>query len=140
MILLPRRLLHDIKQHATLHYPEEGAGLLLGTHKDDTREVTQLMPLPNTFAPEARATRYLIRPEDMLEAEQKADEMDLDILGVFHSHPDHPARPSAFDQRNALPWYSYIITSVSETAAGDVRSWRLMEERKFVEEEIEIMD
>lgn len=140
MILLPRRLLHEIKQHATQHYPEEGAGLLLGNHQDEKREVTQLMPLPNTFAAEARATRYLIRPEDMLEAEQKADEMNLDILGVFHSHPDHPAKPSAFDLKNALPWYSYVITSVNLSEAGDVRCWRLLEGRKFVEEEIEIVN
>jgi proteasome lid subunit RPN8/RPN11 len=78
----------------------------------------------------------MITPEDMINAEEFADEMGLEIIGIYHSHPDHPAQPSEFDHEQALPWYSYIITSVHQKTAIESRSWRLTEERIFREEKL----
>ena len=76
----------------------------------------------------------MITPQDMIKAEDIADGLDLEIIGIFHSHPDHPARPSEFDRDSALPWYSYLITSVRKQIAQESRSWRLTEDRTFREE------
>jgi proteasome lid subunit RPN8/RPN11 len=140
MIQIPILLLQEIRQHAEANFPEEGAGLLLGSVHGEIRQVSRILPLPNNFDSDSRARRYLIKPEDMLEAERHADELDLEILGVFHSHPNHPARPSIYDLDHALPWYSYIITSVDQHNAGEVRSWRLADDRKFAEEPLQVTE
>jgi len=82
----------------------------------------------------------LISPEDILEAEKEASASGLDIIGVYHSHPDHPARPSEFDRDNAVPWYSYVILSVAGGVPAELTSWRLREDRSgFGAETIETM-
>jgi proteasome lid subunit RPN8/RPN11 len=136
MISLPPELLHKIRKHAEEAYPEEGAGLLLGHHDGETRFVESILPLQNTFAVEQRHHRYMITPEEMILAEEQADDMGLDIIGVFHSHPNHPAQPSEFDRERALPWYSYLISSVHEQGALESRSWRLSDDRTFTEEKL----
>lgn len=123
-----------IQQHGQDHYPEEGAGLLLGQLDQASRQVTDLIPLVNTFAEEQRSRRYLISPEAMIEAEVKADELGLDILGVFHSHPDHPAQPSEFDRTWAWPWFAYLITSVINGKATASRAWLLKDDRSGFDE------
>jgi len=81
----------------------------------------------------------LITPEDYLKAELEADRLGLSLIGVFHSHPDHPNRPSEFDREWAQPFFSYIITSVQSGKAMESRSWRLTEDRtKFEKEEIKL--
>jgi proteasome lid subunit RPN8/RPN11 len=76
----------------------------------------------------------------MLEGEKEAAKQDLSIIGVFHSHPDHPNLPSEFDREYAIPWYSYLITSVHDGKATSSRSWRLEDDReRFQEEQIEII-
>ncbi|NIS83137.1 MAG: hypothetical protein GTO14_23700 [Anaerolineales bacterium] len=135
---IPENLLSQIWQHGSQHYPEEGAGLLLGTVERTSRRVEKLMPLVNRFSVESRHNRYKLEPKDMLYAEQEAERLGLDVIGVFHSHPDHPPNPSEFDRQWALPWYSYIITSVNQGTAVESRAWRLAEDRtRFVEEHIE---
>ena len=139
MILqLNEELLNQIHAHGEQAYPEEGAGFLLGAYtNDDKREVTAIFPLPNSREDEARHNRYLITPEDYLKAELAADRLGLSLIGVFHSHPDHPNRPSEFDREWAQPYFSYVITSVQSGKAIESRSWRLVEDRsKFEEEEI----
>ena len=73
--------------------------------------------------------RYLIHPETMLEAEKDARGRGVDIVGIYHSHPDHPARPSEFDREHAFPWYSYIVVSVHGGSRRDLTSWTLREDR-----------
>ncbi len=139
MILqLTQELLTQIHEHGEQAYPEEGAGFLLGAYADNAkREVTAILPLANSRENEARHNRYLITPEDYLKAELTADELGLSLIGVFHSHPDHPNRPSEFDREWAQPFFSYIITSINEGKAIESRSWRLTEDRtKFDEEKI----
>jgi len=133
-------LLAQIHAHGEQAYPEEGAGFLLGAYADNgTRAVTSIFPLTNSREDEARHDRYLITPEDYLKAELAADKLGLSLIGVFHSHPDHPNRPSEFDREWAQPFFSYIITSVQSSQAVESRSWRLTEDRsKFEEEKIKI--
>jgi proteasome lid subunit RPN8/RPN11 len=127
--------LERIHAHGAAAYPEEGAGLLLGSDQDGQRQVLQILPLSNSREDQARHNRYLITAEDMLAGENEAMRLGFDVVGVFHSHPDHPNRPSEFDREWALPWYSYLITSVDQGQAAASRSWRLTEDRAGFEEE-----
>lgn len=132
------RLIH---RHGEAAYPEEGAGLLLGNDTGKARTVQAIVDLPNTREDQARRNRYLLSAEDYLQGEAEADRLGLDVLGVFHSHPDHPNRPSEFDREWAWPSYSYIITSIWSGRALESRSWRLTDDRQdFVEEPITIRD
>lgn len=134
---LPPDILAEIYAHGEQAYPEEGAGLLLGRDDGGRREVSALLPLNNSREDGSRHNRYLLTAEDMLAGEQEAMRRGLDIVGVFHSHPDHPNRPSEFDREWALPWYSYLITSVMQARAAGSRSWRLSDDREhFIEETI----
>jgi proteasome lid subunit RPN8/RPN11 len=99
--------------------------------------VIKILRLTNAREASSRHNRYLLSPEDYLQAESEAARLDLDVLGVFHSHPDHPNRPSEFDREWAMPWFSYVITSVQNGRAVESRSWRLAEDRShFIEESI----
>ncbi len=135
---LADELLSRIHAHGEQAYPEEGAGFLLGSDGEE-RVVTDLIPLSNAREDAARRNRYLFTPEDYLKAEVEADRLGLSLIGVFHSHPDHPNRPSEYDREWAQPYFSYVITSVRSGAALESRSWRLAEDRsEFQEEQITI--
>jgi proteasome lid subunit RPN8/RPN11 len=136
-LTLPKDILAQIHAHGEDAYPEEGAGFLLGSDDGEQRHVTQLFTTENAREDEARHNRYLVTPEDYLKAEITADKLGLSLIGVFHSHPDHPNRPSEFDREWAQPFFSYVITSVNAGVAVESRSWRLAEDRsKFKEEKI----
>lgn len=130
----------EIHNHGEKSYPEEGAGLMLGSINEEYRRVTAVVKLVNRREDAARHNRYLIGPQDYLYGEQEADRLGLDVIGVFHSHPDHPNQPSEFDREWALPWFSYVITQVAAGQATGSRSWRLGEDRRaFVEEKLEVI-
>lgn len=136
-IVMTSDVIRQIHENGERHYPEEGAGLILGKVDDETRRVTGIIHRDNRFEAESRHRRYAIDPMEMLEAEDEAEKLGVDIVGIFHSHPDHPPRPSEFDLAWAMPWYSYIITSVSQGKAVESRSWRLSDDRSaFVEEQL----
>ncbi len=136
-IQISSSLLHEIHKHGEAAYPDEGAGLLLGKQAGENKNVVRLLPLENARRSSERHNRYLLTAEDFLKAELAAAEMGLDILGVFHSHPDHPNRPSAFDLEWALPYLSYIITSVMQGKATESLSWVLNEDRSnFLSEKL----
>lgn len=136
IIEINEQALSKVNHHGERAYPDEGAGLLLGEYLDDRKIITDILPLDNAREDTARHNRYLITATDMIHGEQYAEEQGLDILGVFHSHPDHPDRPSEFDRDWALPWYSYLITSVQRGRATSRRVWRLLEDRSgFAEEQ-----
>jgi proteasome lid subunit RPN8/RPN11 len=143
---LPAEILAAIHADGEAAYPEEGAGLLLGAANSvgaanpGERRVTDVIRLRNERETSARHNRYLITPQELLRGEQEAARRGLDVIGIFHSHPDHPNRPSEFDREWALPFYSYVITSVSQGKAVESRSWLLAEDRShFLEEEIFII-
>jgi proteasome lid subunit RPN8/RPN11 len=132
-------LLAGIHSHGEAAYPDEGAGFLLGAADGERRQVKAILPLDNSREADARHNRYLITAQDVLRGEDEAARQGLDVLGVFHSHPDHPNQPSEFDREWAMPWFSYVITSVQTGKAAGSRSWRLVEDRSsFFEEAIEV--
>ncbi len=135
MLTISTSVLHLIHAHGERAYPNEGAGLLLGRAVDGGRSVVDILPIDNQWAADEQTHRFLITPRDMLRGEEAAAARGLDVIGIFHSHPDHVAEPSAFDREWALPWYSYVITSVAQTGALNSRSWLLRDDRTGFDEE-----
>ena len=119
----------SIRRHGRETYPHECCGALVG--RDD--RVTDVVPLPNTTE-EGPRRRFLVRPADYREAERKAEELGGELLGFYHSHPDHPARPSQYDLDHAWPNFAYIIVAVAQGAATDMTVWFLKEDRSSFDE------
>ena len=140
MITLKRTIDSAIRNEGEKAYPNECCGFLLGElQNNDDRLITELLPIANNFAADEQFHRFLITPEDFLRAEKEARTRRLEILGFYHSHPDHPSFPSQYDQDHALPFYSYIIVSVQKGAAATLNSFQLTPERtKFIEEEVNL--
>jgi proteasome lid subunit RPN8/RPN11 len=113
-----------IRQHGIAAYPNECCGALFG--RDGA--VVATFALPNTTE-EGPRRRFLVRPEDYRAAERRAVELGADLLGFYHSHPDHPARPSQYDLDHAWPFFSYIIVSVRAGVPEDMTSWLLRDDR-----------
>jgi proteasome lid subunit RPN8/RPN11 len=123
-----------IRKHGEADYPYEACGLLGGTMQGERTLVRQLVPLPNERSDSAR-NRYLIDPEAFRRAQAALDGEGLEIVGVYHSHPDHPAEPSAFDREHAWPRLSYVIVAVAAGRSSDMKSWRLSDDRAVFTEE-----
>lgn len=133
------QLYSQIKQHLEAAYPNEGAGLLLGIAEGETKTVKSILPFANNFEASEQFHRYLITAEDMFKGELEAEKLGLDVIGVFHSHPDHPSQASEYDREYAVPWYSYLIVSVKKGKSANAQSWVLSDNRKnFIEESIEL--
>jgi proteasome lid subunit RPN8/RPN11 len=136
---IPPALLTQIRAHGEACYPEEGAGLVLGRDEGLNRAAEVILLLRNSSEADTRRRRYRIGPAEMLAAEQEAERLGLEVVGVFHSHPDHPALASDYDREWAMPWFSYLITSVRQGQAVESRSWRLSEDRlRMVEEPFQV--
>jgi proteasome lid subunit RPN8/RPN11 len=118
-----------IRGHGQETYPHECCGALIG--RDG--QATGVVALPNTTE-EGPRRRFLVRPSDYRLAEQRATEMGAELLGFYHSHPDHPARPSQYDLDPAWPTFAYIIVAVAAGAAGDMTVWYLKDDRSTFEE------
>ncbi len=136
MLRIRKRALDKILSQAERDYPYETCGLLLGKAEGDLRTVFGAFETPNAN-PDRKNDRYEINPKDYMRAEDKAREFGLEIVGVYHSHPDHPDRPSQFDEERAFESFSYIIVSVQKGKAVSYRSWELID-GKFREEGIEV--
>lgn len=134
MLILEETVLEYVKNHAEEDYPNECCGFFFGKDGEE-RNVTLAEKVANTQNGDQRR-RFQIDPKDYQKAEKYALENNLDLLGVYHTHPDHPAEPSEHDRSVALPYFSYIIISVRKGTSTDIRSWRLNEERQFEEEHI----
>jgi proteasome lid subunit RPN8/RPN11 len=135
MLAIKRDALKTLEAHLVAAYPNEGAGLLLGMADGAGKRVQAVLPLENRWEGSEQYHRFLLGPQDMLRGEQEAARRGLDVIGIFHSHPDHPAEPSGFDQDWALPWYSYVITTVAQGQATRHRSWLLKADRSGYDEE-----
>jgi len=125
--------IHDIAEQA---YPFECCGFLFG-HVGDQIQIRQVQAVENDSA-ENQKVHYTIPPTEFMKAERYAVEKNIQLIGVFHSHPDHSPRPSGRDLADALPELSYLITSVYQGQAINTRSWRLSDSRQFREESIHI--
>lgn len=135
LILDPRQVA-AIGRHGEADYPAEACGLIGGAVEDDRKVAVQLVPLVNQRTDSAR-NRYLIDPESFRRAQDKLERDGLEVIGVYHSHPDHLPVPSAFDREHAWPWLSYVIVGVGRGRAGELKSWVLTDDRgTFAEEPI----
>ena len=123
-----------IHDHAKEAYPEECAGALVGMNIEGMKIVVDVWRAENTHE-EERSRRFLIEPLKIKEFEERAAERDMDVLGFYHSHPDHPAEPSEYDREHAWPGWSYVIASVSAENVEDMRSWVLKGDRSGYDEE-----
>ncbi|MDR2345528.1 MAG: M67 family metallopeptidase [Planctomycetaceae bacterium] len=140
MIVINETKIAEINKHAEQEYPNECCGALLGKIDSADRKVIELIPISNNREPETQHNRFLIRPEEFLECEKKALKQNLDLIGFYHSHPDHKSVPSDYDLNHALPVYSYIIVSVKSGNADELTSWLLRNDRtQFEQEEIQIL-
>ena len=142
-------LAEKIREHGVETYPYECCGALLGRDQSPaagselsavgekiSREILSLFPLVNRRDDSPR-NRFSVTAGDVREAEKAASAQGLEVIGWYHSHPDHPARPSDYDRDHAWPWYSYIIVSVHTGVPQDMTSWRLKDDRSgFLEEMI----
>jgi cysteine synthase B len=130
-IVVSQPALQDIRRHAEQVYNDECCGALIGTR---TGEVAEAYALSNTTDGERRR-RFLVGPREYREAEARATATGRELVGFYHSHPDHPAVPSAFDLEHAWPNLSYLIVSVRNGRAAEARSWRLRADRSGFDEE-----
>lgn len=142
MLELDAGLLAAINAHGAASYPNEGCGLLLGEVAADRAVVRSIFPVENRWhIAEEKRERFLISPQDMLQAELAAEDAGLEVIGVFHSHPDHEPVASPRD----LAWaawagYSYLITAVRDGKPAESRSWQLLPDRSgFTEEPVAVV-
>ncbi len=143
MLVIASYTFTQITDRLRAAYPNEGAGLLLGAADGAPANVRKIasamLPLPNGSEEGEQYHRYLITARDMLDGEAEAERLGMDVVGVYHSHPDHPSQPSEFDREHALPWYSYLIVCIQNAVPSDSRAWVLSDDRsQFIEEEFKI--
>ena len=129
MGIFPAAVLDEIRAHGAEAYPYECCGALIAVDG----AIVEAFRLPNTTAAGARR-RFRIGPSDYRQAEARATELRGTLAGFYHSHPDHPARPSQHDLEHAWPNLIYVIVSVNAGAAGDITAWRLRDDRSAFDE------
>ena len=119
---LDRLLAEQIRAHGRETYPHECCGFLLANagDSDHVREIARA----SNAREDSPQNRYLIPPVEFVRVQRDADARGLDIVGFYHSHPDHPARPSAFDREHAWPGYAYLIAAVAQGLPGELRGFR----------------
>jgi len=141
MLVLPRELEAQIRAAALARYPDECCGILIGEIDDaGTKTVRRAEEISNAREDGEKYHRFLITPEEMLRALESARAARLEVVGFYHSHPDHPAIPSDFDREHALPFYSYVIVSVQKGKAAEITSWELSADRSIFSAEIVIRE
>jgi proteasome lid subunit RPN8/RPN11 len=133
-LLISESQAKQIRAHGVETYPHECCGALLGSDSDTGREVRALFKLVNRRTDSPR-NRFSVTSDDVREAERAAQQAGLEVVGWYHSHPDHPAIPSEFDREHAWPWYSYVIVSVVAGKPETLASWRLADDRMRFEPE-----
>lgn len=139
-IRMTAEVAEQIRWHGADMYPHECCGALLGRGGAGEgkellqREIVDVLALTNQREDSPR-NRFSVAPRDVLEADRVAQARGLEVVGWYHSHPDHPARPSEYDREHAWPWYSYVIVKVENGEAREMASWRLREDRGGYEEE-----
>jgi proteasome lid subunit RPN8/RPN11 len=141
--LLPEHL-QTMTAHAESTYPEECCGILLGKISGGDKTTVKVITTENIWNSETtgelgKNRRYAIAPHVMLNVQKQARDESLNIIGIFHSHPDYPAFPSECDHAQAWQVYSYIIASVEQGKVIDVKSWCLDDDHQFQEEKIAIV-
>jgi proteasome lid subunit RPN8/RPN11 len=141
MLIISPEIENIIRADGVKAYPNECCGVLMGTvGENEAKTVTHAEPINNAREDGEQYHRFLITPEEMMRAELAARSKKLDVVGFYHSHPDHPAKPSEYDKDHALPFYSYAIVSVMKGEPRDLTSWELSADRTvFTQENIDIL-
>lgn len=135
---LSNAVIEEIRREGEQAYPGECCGILAG-RTGNVKEVLRLVPALNRRTDDPH--RYLISPDDLRLIEARLRSSGQEVLGFYHSHPDHPATPSAFDTEQAWPWYSYIIVGVDRGRAAELASWVLVDDRSVMHpESIEVLN
>jgi proteasome lid subunit RPN8/RPN11 len=134
VIALGEASVGTIREHGLQTYPEECCGALLGRFVEALPVVEQAWPIVN-IRPDTRRRRFLVDPRDYLKVEREAARRGLEVLGFYHSHPDHPALPSEFDRQHAWPNLHYVIVEVDGGVPREMTSWLLSEDRSIMREE-----
>ena len=139
VLMLAEPLARQIEAEGTAAYPNECCGAMLGQDESTgQRRVQRLEPLINSFVPGERFHRFSLDGRDLMRTEKAASAQGMAVLGFYHSHPDHPARPSEYDREHAWPFYSYVIVAITAGEPSDMTSWLLDEEtRTFARQDIE---
>jgi proteasome lid subunit RPN8/RPN11 len=135
-LVLKKDLMDKMEDHALESYPMECCGFVFGKDQPDGRIITEVHTTPNSKQGDQRR-RFEVDPRDYLKAERYALEKDITLLGIYHSHPDHPAVPSKHDLKQAVPFFSYLILATEKEQVKKTTSWQLYHEQ-FEEEEIVI--
>lgn len=157
MIRLSEAHLAAIRAHGAQDFPYECVGVMLGDVEGEVKTVREVRAIPNTFTPNedfersigaeadgitlhGQERRFQIAPDAMFHLMREERQTGTKILGFYHSHPNHPARPSAYDREWASPWYSYLILSVMEGDPADLTAWQLDADRNdFLPEKISVV-
>jgi proteasome lid subunit RPN8/RPN11 len=139
VIQLAAAPLAAIRRHAAEAFPEECCGIMGGTTANGVKRVEAVLPLPNGRT-DSPGNRYFAPAEAIRQAEAGLRARGLEVIGFYHSHPNAPAKPSAYDLEQATwPWLSYLIVSVEEGQAKGATSWTLADDRSgFVQEDIDV--
>lgn len=132
-IQVSEEVLAEMHRHALADFPNECVGFFYGQSSGETKTVTEYGPLENSKEGDQRR-RFEVNPLDYMKAERYALSNKLELLGIYHSHPLHPAIPSEHDLKQAVPFFSYIIASVNQSQVENTTSWQLNEENQFEEE------
>lgn len=132
---ISENLIDFINQHAKQTYPYECCGFIYGTDNEDGRTVHHIEKASNSKDGDQRR-RFEISSSEYMHAERQAAHLGYDLIGIYHSHPDHPSEPSEHDRKQAMPFFSYIIVSVRDGEPDTIQSWKLLEDRTFEEERI----
>jgi len=134
--IIDKEVLREIQLHVETDYPNEGCGFLFGKESYRSRHITTILKTENRSTENHRG-QFVIDPLDFFNAERFAQQYQLQLLGIYHSHPDQPAIPTDNDLKFAQPFYSYFIHSVQKGKMAGTRSYRLVN-REFVEEKFSI--
>jgi proteasome lid subunit RPN8/RPN11 len=131
VLVLPDGLRRRIESEGEAAYPNECCGILIGRDVVEAgaprRMVDRLEPGTNVFEADEQYHRFSIDPRQQMKAERAAEAEGKVVLGFYHSHPDHPARPSEYDREHGWPFYSYVIVGIAKGRAADMTSWVLDE-------------
>jgi proteasome lid subunit RPN8/RPN11 len=122
MIRIQPEAWREMVAHALATYPHECCGAMLGSVSDGQKTVRLALPLENA-SESARESRYELRPADLLRADREARDRNLDLVGIYHSHPDCDAYFSVTDLKNSCPWYSFVVLSIRNRAFDHANSW-----------------
>ncbi len=140
-LILTESQIDQIEKEGEAAYPSECCGAILGRDVKDAegirRQVIRLEALKNSFRADEQFHRFSLDPKELIDVEKRAGEAKLNVLGFYHSHPDHPARPSEYDRTHAWPYYSYLIVEIAGGKAAEMTSWQLDPgTEQFISEEI----